>query len=76
MDVYIIPLSMPFRWKGREFQIGTVGIKCGVPFATTTPHDDALVEEIKRRVLVDHGLKLYLGHGYACFAEDYKSEGN
>ena len=48
------------------------GMLNGQAYATTTPDEPELVEEIKRRVEAERGLKVYLAFGYTCFIEDYK----
>lgn len=75
VPVMIAPGNQPFRWDGRAFKITSAGIDAnGVAYASVSPHDSELVEELRRRIDRDRALAVYLANGYTCFTDDYPVE--
>lgn len=73
MNFHVVRLSTPLHWQGREYIIDGCGMRDGESYAVISPDEPEVVEEIKRRVRADSGLKVYLGPGYTCFIEDSQS---
>ncbi len=71
MDLIIAPSSLPFRWKNNDYKIIECGIDNNKPYAKVEPENSQLEEELKKRIIKDYGLKVYLGLNYICFVEDY-----
>jgi hypothetical protein len=60
-----------FRFQGMAFKILTAGISSNEAYANTEPHNQALVDELCKRIQRDGKLSVYLGDNYVCFPEDY-----
>lgn len=71
MDLVGAINDTPFRWKGKEYKIKSLGITNDLAYAEVEPENTELVDELKKRIERDRGLQVYLGPGYKCFIEEY-----
>ena len=72
MPIVIATGSIPFRYQGAEYQITNAGIdEHGQAYATVSPNNLNLVDELTRRITAEKTLTVHLAHNYKCFPEDY-----
>lgn len=76
MDLKIATGDHWFRFQGMEFKILEAGIagSTNTAYAKTEPHNQALVDELCKRIQKDNRLSVYLGNNYVCFHEDYPQD--
>jgi len=75
MDQTIIVASRQlFRFKGKEHRIEFCGIQDEKGIIVLDPPNSELEKLLKDELERTGGLKVYLGHSYICFPDDYPQE--
>jgi len=76
MDLIIAPSGLPFRYKGKDYNLKRAGISDNEAYAEVEPKNEELEKKLKVRIKKDNGLKVYHGFSYVCFSEDYPQKLN